>query len=772
MRLILSLVHNIPSRLCAGIYELQMPLEFRAVVNLGCLAGVERAKAGQLRGQDVDTFELSWLQFKTLASYQYLEPDSYKYVYLYHHRTATKSMWGFIVPAQKKGTIFVVDTVRSNQLPGLATLYNNERASYLARADRAPGVVPEADHSFDIRLETDPRQVGRHVGRLISAYLQEKRGPTILAVQSPLDMRSLAAIIPQLADIPAVPIHVSDSDSLYSVLDWQRVGARAMFKHYLKSDLYLASTIEHCRYFHCPAGNLPRDTTIFGADLFFARHLRKQNFVLWSSPTDRPDFGGKEADDNRLLTEMEDGCSVVISNAGLYRNTCVELDIDALAVNTLLQSHSIQELEGAAGAVAFDAAPQANLEELLSGGGGGGNLASYDETALAAPAFRVLRTMVGSWLRDVSLYKNIYADYQIVHFYRWLRNPSSLLYDPALRKTLLQLMKKLFFHLVSEFKRLGSIIVYADFNKIIVNTKKRTVSDAVSYVNYVTENIKNKEIFHSIEMGLGSVWDVLLWCDPANYAGVAGDMKELEDREETLADEEEDEAPPEVNMTWNIAEYLPEAGNIRGNFNRVVVGYVSAVHSFLSEELDRVVPGETPVRRKRMSQTPSRSQKPNGEAQTVEEFSAELVGGELSQRLFGVVDKINKKFPQIKGNDEDEVNIFPELPGSHVKQTFPALEFIKAVCKVLALDTALTDEVRKLRRNLLKLINVGEFDGVADWRDPAISFTLAEVICRACNHCRDIDLCKDPHRGEKDGRPVFLCANPQCQAAYETEVSV
>ena len=747
-----------------------MPLEFRAVVNLGCLAGVERAKAGQLRGQDVDTFELSWLQFKTLASYQYLEPDSYKYVYLYHHRTATKSMWGFIVPAQKKGTIFVVDTVRSNQLPGLTTLYNNERASYLARADRAPGVVPEADHSFDIRLETDPRQVGRHVGRLISSYLQEKRGPTILAVQSPLDMRSLAAIIPQMADIPAVPIHVSDSDSLYSVLDWQRVGARAMFKHYLKSDLYLASTIEHCRYFHCPAGNLPRDTTIFGADLFFARHLRKQNFVLWSSPTDRPDFGGKEADDNRLLTEMEDGCSVVISNAGLYRNTCVELDIDALAVNTLLQSHSVQELEGAAGAVAFDAAPQANLEELLSGGGGGGNLASYDETALAAPAFRVLRTMVGSWLRDVSLYKNIYADYQIVHFYRWLRNPSSLLYDPALRKTLLQLMKKLFFHLVSEFKRLGSVIVYADFNKIIVNTKKRTVSDAVSYVNYVTENIKNKEIFHSIEMGLGSVWDVLLWCDPANYAGVAGDMKELEDREETLADEEEDEAPPEVNMTWNIAEYLPEAGNIRGNFNRVVVGYVSAVHSFLSEELDRVVPGETPVRRKRMSQTPSRSQKPNGEAQTVEEFSAELVGGELSQRLFGVVDKINKKFPQIKGNDEDEVNIFPELPGSHVKQTFPALEFIKAVCKVLALDTALTDEVRKLRRNLLKLINVGEFDGVADWRDPAISFTLAEVICRACNHCRDIDLCKDPHRGEKDGRPVFLCANPQCQAAYETEV--
>ena len=38
---------------------------------------------------------------------------------------------------------------------------------------------------------------------------------------------------------------------LFSVLDWQRVGAKAMFRHYLKSDSYLASTIEHCRSVLC-----------------------------------------------------------------------------------------------------------------------------------------------------------------------------------------------------------------------------------------------------------------------------------------------------------------------------------------------------------------------------------------------------------------------------------------------------------------------------------------------------------------------------------------
>ena len=35
------------------------------------------------------------------------------------------------------------------------------------------------------------------------------------------------------------------------------------------------------------AGNVARVTTVFGSDLFYARHLRKNNFVLWATPTDR-----------------------------------------------------------------------------------------------------------------------------------------------------------------------------------------------------------------------------------------------------------------------------------------------------------------------------------------------------------------------------------------------------------------------------------------------------------------------------------------------------
>ena len=73
-----------------------------------------------------------------------------------------------------------------------------------------------------------------------------------------------------------------------------------------------------CRYFHIPIGNLPEDISTFGSDLFFARHLQRHNHLLWLSPTCRPDLGGKEADDNRLIMEFEDQATMEINSSGSY----------------------------------------------------------------------------------------------------------------------------------------------------------------------------------------------------------------------------------------------------------------------------------------------------------------------------------------------------------------------------------------------------------------------------------------------------------------------
>lgn len=107
--------------------------------------------------------------------------------------------------------------------------------------------------------------------------------------------------MPLLNDFPLISTHVQDIENLYNTLEWQKVGAKIMIRHYFKSQQILELMSEQCRFFHAPIGNIPADPVIFGADLFFARHLQKNNFVLWCSPTEKPDLGGSEHDDNRFL---------------------------------------------------------------------------------------------------------------------------------------------------------------------------------------------------------------------------------------------------------------------------------------------------------------------------------------------------------------------------------------------------------------------------------------------------------------------------------------
>ena len=46
--------------------------------------------------------------------------------------------------------------------------------------------------------------------------------------------------------------------------------------------------------------------------------------------------------------------------------------------------------------------------------------------------------------------------------------------------------------LITEFKRLGSSVVYANFNRIILCTKKRRIEDALAYVEYITSRWQHR----------------------------------------------------------------------------------------------------------------------------------------------------------------------------------------------------------------------------------------------------------------------------------------
>ncbi|KAJ8911869.1 hypothetical protein NQ315_012535 [Exocentrus adspersus] len=261
-----------------GVYETQVTPIFRALVHVGCVCKV-------LPGvQSLDRFSLDELNKASGARQPYLPKDSLKHVYFYHHKHSSKPqhMFALFLTPLKKACIIVVDTVRTNLMPNMVSLYQAER---MAKKEKNPDddLLPPEEINFEI-----------HFIKMI------KKGPTLLAIQSAMDIHDLQLHIPHFIDFPQAQIHVQDMEELYSVLDWQKVGARAIIRHYLNSERVLELMAEQCRYFHLPLGNMPADPTLFGADLFFARHLIKHNHVLWCSPTDKPDLGGSQENDARF----------------------------------------------------------------------------------------------------------------------------------------------------------------------------------------------------------------------------------------------------------------------------------------------------------------------------------------------------------------------------------------------------------------------------------------------------------------------------------------
>jgi len=46
--------------------------------------------------------------------------------------------------------------------------------------------IPPSDVTFEVRVETEERQVYRQIQRTLQSYRDEKRGPTMLVIQSPI----------------------------------------------------------------------------------------------------------------------------------------------------------------------------------------------------------------------------------------------------------------------------------------------------------------------------------------------------------------------------------------------------------------------------------------------------------------------------------------------------------------------------------------------------------------------------------------------------------
>ncbi|URE33478.1 DNA polymerase [Musa troglodytarum] len=718
-----------------GIYETKVPLEFHAIVQIGCVCKVD--KAAKSRNAQ-DGWNLDELHMKTTAECSYLE-QGITYFYLYHSISEGRAIYVIYFPTSWTISVVVVNPFQNKELSS-AILEKQFR-----EACHALSIEPPTNGSATFKVEyVRSIDVGSKIlQRTLVAHRHQHPQPAIGIIECP-GFQVLKSRIRILEDFPCVTMSFNACDSNYQALGWQVTAGKISMQRCAASSQWFNERILLSRYAHVPLGNFELDWLLFTADVFFSRALRDKQQVLWISDDGIPDFGGIYEGDTCFADEVNQPTA---SYPGAYRKVAVELKIHHLAINALLKSSLVEETEG--GSLfchESDSHPPAHDNET-----------DYDEASSCAPAFQVLKQLIQRCISDAVASGNVFADAILQHLYRWLCSPMSKLHDPALHRVLNMFMKKVFALLLVEFKKLGATIIFANFSKIIIDTGKIELSAARAYCDCLLRTLQTRELFEWIELEPLHFWHSLLFMDQLNYGGIQAKWSTGLPGEDM-----EDNSQMNVVSSWNIAEYLPRV--TKDHFVLIVSEFLYIPWKYLKEQVL--------IRTTNMMDDSTSTQSITvTAAETLEacvnEYIKEQISNYFTEKLLNIVCDILRRFKgENKGiKDLHATHVLPCSYESQGNKGDAALEFIKHVCAVLALDQNVKHDVLRMRKNLLKRIHVKEFSPEAQFRDPRQSFTLPNIICSYCNDCRDLDFCHDSLLLEDNWR----CAVPHCGQPYNRE---
>jgi DNA polymerase epsilon subunit 1 len=290
------------------------------------------------------------------------------------------------------------------------------------------------------------------------------------------------------------------------------------------------------------------------------------------------------------------------------------------------------------------------------------------------------------------------------HFNRWLSSPNAQLHNAELTSLLQNMMGKVFVQLISDLQKLGSEIIYANLDKIVIHTSKNDVKKAGAYIAYVIDSILKKPIYQLLSISPIRFYQNLFWLDHKNYGSFSIDVESLsEDRIELTEFTE-----------WNVCRYLPP--RVQACFDQQFSEFLTVVHTVFSNK--------------------SELSTADCDLKVIEYLSHEL-----KRSLIKIVPSLQSEWRkyQLQPVEGDDSFVSPQLPGSKDLKTSPVLELIKILMEVLFLYKPAENEIRSLRRDLLSVIGYKEFDKITVFDHHTSSLVLPHVICEYCSSAHDID---------------------------------
>ena len=737
-----------------GVYETHIPLHVRALLKLGSMCSFDEGQRGVLGKGLEQGFDLSSM-IRSPSHDPYLaEASSMNFLYLYHVVSGDREVFALFSTARTEAQIVILNRTREAQsMPNVDKIYADQLLSKVNESNGQPWQemfeYQEKMHFKTMQVATK-RKAHLEVGDLIKKWRKEETAPTMLIVQS-ARQRQLVHDINILKEYPNLRLQFEKSDAELPPLGWQPYVAKRVVSHYLTLDSWLAHLVELARYGDVPLCNLESDDPRFLIDLAYARRLQRSNVVLWWSSDPKPDHGGYEKDD--LVGQLTEVVEMpTINSPAAYSSVCVEVEVQNLAINTILTSSIINDLESCADGIVMNPA-----EEAFSDGAN----VLYSGSAFASAPLDVLREMVKSWWAEACR-GNKLADIMVQHLVRWAESPGSLLYDRSLHYYLQMMSKKAFQQLLTDFRRVGSQVIFASPTRLLLQTSKQDVGNAYAYSQYIIKSINQKPLFHFLGLEIKEYWDFLIWYDPYNYGG----------KGTSTVDENTDGNNLQTIMHWQLSTFLPVP--LQPVFDDRAVEFIELMHSMKRPRLTSSDDAATPRKTQLPATFISLTEDPTSTVVTTvlkEDYSKPL-----KKLITSLIRRQREELlhPELQSDWTFPVHAGGSLEDGNNSRTSrnPVLELVKALMQVLSLSKPLQLETRLLRKELLALFEVREFSAEGRFENPSASLRFENLVCDTCTVTRDMDLCRDedilPSMSGADGEAAsdkpWRCQS--CQSEY------
>ena len=586
--------------------------------------------------------------------------------------------------------------------------------------------------SVEKKKYSDLRQFWSNFNKILTATIAKKASTVCVAVQGDRGLTWLSNRCRAFSNVPTFDLGLINDTTLSSV-GWHSALSRRSIKQYLRSQFSLMQLQAAASQVNIPIGNTPVGEDIRQAiDYAYARRLKAANHVIWwlDTATDDTLLNDIDANDTLNVDATLSSKSNLISDA--FGTTQDELSSSEMPVMIARAGgncgvYSNVCLDISVGNLIVNTILQSYF--LAAAEGSDPADPSFVMDAFSPLAWKVLVQMTKDWWAQASSGNEI-ADQCVQQIVGWVLSPGSKLWSPRLAHQVNTLSNSALTKLATEFKKLGTSVIYCSRSgqRLLLSTTKKNADSAQAFGGLLVRETKANDLFAYLDLNVNEVWDFLIWLDEGNFGGRLLSV----------------EGQLEYSSQWTIAESLPKM--LKDEFYEWILQFMA----LFAESKDNQSPMD---------------------------FSG------LHKPLYNRVRQLQNRYidslSSRVGSGDSEKFKRPELASPMSNDTNPVLSFVKMVLTIFSLGHT-GAEFSKLRRQLLGILQVGDFDRSGSYVPIPQKLYVRDVVCQGCMASVDINICSpvkdegyynDDETSEQLGEDVlqdkfaYLC--PSCGTAFD-----